>query len=668
MRLGVLSLFILMLAVICIRPAHAVDGAVIVYGGLASLSEEAFQRILSTDGARYICVQHSLRKEWNSAPAQERAAALKGAGKRVVLQIWWSAGGDFPWSKHSFPNIALDESIRADFFKEVVDRCISGYGAGNLYGVHLMEETGMQFGTDVGPRENPDDFTVTQAPSSAYGAPFYSGYKYPELGGVHIANIRRHEKDFTAMTGLKFADEGKWGPLERYLFDRWVSIRIQSKAQVEFAKYIHAKYPGLKSFTWDLINAQGENPRTDHWQEARYFDGVITDPYSDVAYNFQFERAFRTIYPGAEIINFSMGGMANSKDWPYASDDRKRALATGAYLGGVNVVGFFQTPMDYTRPESWKMDTGILDSMKTLPVFKKKSDLLLISDATARVSGSQLAWSSLKYFDFLPTWEAHGVDFNRYKVVILHSGGGDSLMYWDSGAMMKKYGLPGYVDYRKLDEFVSRGGILILSGLTRMREECPLFLSREGYLHTLDAPLIEQRPLAVSPEGWLKDKAGVSRDYQFSARRIPVSCDRQKVVETKAGYFVKYGKGAAFFFPYLRLPAPKEPAVSDEWSDYRSLLADVTRGVLGLAGRRDIANEYISGPAEGDYCLQAVSDDGRHSACVLRDVVPESAHLALPEGSVGQQLRRQVKGMDIFSQTKDPALSIEKTAAILVNR
>lgn len=635
------------------QAVQAVSGAVIIYG-LDSISQEDFERICNADEVRYVCMQQIFSKKWDSSLARDRAEKLAKANKRIILQIWWGPAGDFPWSKYSFPNIALDESVRTDFFRDVVDACIAAYGAKNLYGVHLLEETGMQFATDVGPRENPDDFWTFESHANSYDTPWYSGFGNPKLGGVNIANVRRHEKDFTRMTGFTFANHDKWGALEQHLFDRWVSTRLQSGGQVEFAKHIHRKYPKLKAFTWDLINSVRENSRTDHRLEAQYFDGVITDTYSSIFQNFCFQRAYRTLYPKTEIINFAMGGAGDAQT-PYASADTKRARAVGAYLAGVDVLGFFEYPPDFKRQDSWKINIDIFGKMNSLPRFEKKSELLLISDGASDVYSCALAWTGLKYFDFLPTWEAHNVDLSLYKVVILHSEGGDSLIYWNSGAIKEKYRLPGYLDYRKLDKFVSNGGTLILSGQTRMAKDCPLFIVREGYLHTADSGGIVQKPFVVYPRGWLYEKAGLKQSYTTSVTSISVTYDAARVTKTDAGYFFRHAKGSVFFFPFLRMYDPAEPYTSREWQDYRQLLSDVTRGVLGTTGKREIAQEYIDDPKIGNYYMQATSDNKKHTGYVLLDDWL---------GSVAKD-KWQIQGTDILTKTANPMLSRDMTTAVI---
>lgn len=476
----------------------------------------------------------------------------------------------------------------------------------------------MQFGTDVGHRADPDNFSDFQEPGNSYTTPFWSGFG-DAPGGIKMANVRRHEQDFTRMTGLRFADAEKWTVLEHHLFNRWISVRLQSGGQVEFAKHVHRTYPGLKAFTWDILLTGSENPRTDFHLEAQHFDGVICDVYQSANFNYYYQRAYRLLCPKAEIIHFAMGGMGANKGYPYATPDQKRALTTGAYLAGMDVVGFFEHPGDFERPEAWATNVDLLRRVRPVPRFEKKPPVLLLANSVSNVFSAPSAWTGLTSFDFLPTWEAHSVDLDPYEAVILHVDGPitDSKVFWDAAALQEKYGLPGHVDHRTLDRFVEGGGLLILSGQVRLDADCPLAVARNGMLRTGEAGGIPSHPLIAKPEGWLKDVAGLTREYRFSTLGIPVQTDANHVASTGAGHFLRHGEGAVVLLPYNRFYDPKEPHDSAEWQDYRQFLTDVARGVLVHTGKARAASECLADPALGNAYLQATSEDGRWTAAVL---------------------------------------------------
>ena len=73
----------------------------------------------SAKSVRYVSTQPIHTRAGVPPLARACVEALTKAGKQVILQIWWGPGGAFPWSKYSFANLALDERIRTDFWREV---------------------------------------------------------------------------------------------------------------------------------------------------------------------------------------------------------------------------------------------------------------------------------------------------------------------------------------------------------------------------------------------------------------------------------------------------------------------------------------------------------------------------------------------------------------------
>ncbi len=88
-----------------------------------------------------------------------RTREAREANKRIVAQLWYGGWGRCNWSYYSLAHIAMDPKIREDFFRNVLDPTIDRLGPENLYAVHLLEETGMQFGTDLDEPGDPDDLT-----------------------------------------------------------------------------------------------------------------------------------------------------------------------------------------------------------------------------------------------------------------------------------------------------------------------------------------------------------------------------------------------------------------------------------------------------------------------------------------------------------------------------
>jgi hypothetical protein len=317
----------------------------------------------------------------------------------------------------------------------------------------------------------------------------------------------------------------------------------------------------------------------------------------------------------------------------------------------VDVAGFFEQPPDFTQLQRWKTNAQILRTMNQVPKFRKKSAVLLISDSVSDVYSSTYAWTGLKYFDFLPTWEAYDANLDGYDVVVLHASGRvkDAAIFWDANGLRRKYGFPGYLDYRAFDHFVERGGALIISGEVPLGTGCPLFLAREKCLRaTPDPP--KTVSLVVKPEGWLKDTIGLNRPYRFTARRLPMDAGTNGVMSSDAGYFIPHGKGWVFLFPFNRPYDPKEPSDSPQWQDYRQLLRDVGRGLLKR--RPDLVTSYFADPSVGNAYLAVTSDDSLWTGTVIFDL---------------EQMRLRtwrIPGVDLFGGENPIALHDGRTAAL----
>lgn len=630
-----------------------IEAACLPYA-LHRLTQADYERFLHAEEVRYVCFQQIMPGGPIQRLAIQRCAELGRAGKRNVLQIWWGPSRPYPWSKYSWANIALDAKVREDFWREVVDRCIDEFGAGNLYGVHLMEETGMQFGTDVQKRNDPNDFDTFEDDNRSYDHPFWSGWNKKWYGGVDIPNIRRHEDDFKRLVGFGFEDAAKWEPWQAHLFKRWVSNRIQSQGQVEFAKHVHQRYPGLKVFTWDGILWSVENPRADHHLERQYFDGVMTDCYGDVNENYYVQRAYRLLYPDAEIIHFAWGGAARKP----ADLDRRRLHTLGSYVAGVDVVGFYSEPMNYTKPGQWEEDMSIFRAMRQLPRFETKPPLLVISARVSDIYSLPYSVTGLTHYDILPMWEAYDVDLSRYDTLILDatSPPGDGEMLWDTDAFAKKHHFPGLLDYKRINDFVAQGGALIVRGRWTWPKDCPLFPVREGFLHSPDEQALVSDPnFEFTPDGWWAETIGRKGTYRFGMIGSKIAIDKPNEVQTcPVGTFFRFGKGACLLIPYHRNYDRNEPYGSGAWLSHRQLMSDLIRGFLVRVGKEQTARLCLADPALGNQYRRAPSASGGLDAWLLfhLDIVKRPRPIPLT-------------GTDLLTGAVNPVLSSERSCALI---
>lgn len=644
-------------ALICLGVIHAQDGdrirtATIVYG-LNRLDDEAYQRILNAPEVEYVCFQQTLREDGVPELTRTRAAELAAAGKRNVLQIWWGPSWPHPWSKYSFANIALDEAVREDFMREVVDYSIEAIGAENLYGVHLMEETGMQFAVDVQFREDPDDFDNFTDEGSCYDHPFWSGWKKEYYGKTDIPNVIRHEEDFRALVGFGFEDDENWEPWQWHLFNRWVSTRLQSGGQVEFAKHIHERYRGLKAFTWDLLQWGGANGRTDHRLEAAHFDGVIADAYGDPGRGYMSQRAYRLLYPEHEVIHFSWGG---TRDAPTTIEERRQHVVA-PYTAGHDVIGFWSGPANYTLPEKWAEDTELLGRLQTLPRFEHHPRLLIISARISDIYSLPFSMTGLADFDILPVWEAWDVDLSRYDTLILDTTGppADGDLMWDTEAFAAEHHFPGLLDYKRINDFVEQGGAVIMRGKWKLPEGCPLFPVAGGHLHTADD--VAQRnlkPLEFTAEGWWVDELGLNGSYSFDAQSYPLQVDDPNAHTSIAATIFHHGEGTCMVIPYHRNYDPEEDRASEAWLSHRRLMNDLLRGFLRWSGKTETLAQCIADPEVGRHYRHAISSDGAMEAWFRfgLDFSGEIEPIAL-------------EGSDALTGEESPVLTRERPAAII---
>ena len=636
-----------------------IKSAVIVYG-LNRLDEDSYQRILTAPEIAYVCFQQIMPEGPLPELTVTRCAELARAGKRPVVQIWWGPSWPYPWSKYSYANIALDPDVREDLWREVVDRCLDEIGPENLWGAHLQEETGMQFGTDVQQRDDPDDFDTFEDDNKSYDHPFWSGWKKKWYGKTDIPNVRRHEEDFRALVGFGFEDDENWERWQWHLFNRWVSTRLQSGGQVEFAKHIHEKHrsncegESLKAYTWDLLLWGGENPRTNHHLEAEYFDGVISDVYSGPGRNYLTQRAYRLLYPGKEIIHFCWGG---TKDRP-ADIVARRHHAVGAYTAGHDVIGFWSSPADYAQEDVWAENLDLLGRLNELPRFDTGPRMLVISARVSDIYSLPFSLTGLANFDILPIWEAWDVNLTGYDTLILDatSSPGEGEMLWDAEAFADKHHFPGLLDYKRINEFVHGGGAVIIRGRWNWAADCPLFPVAEGYVHTpAEGARYNELDFEFTPEGWWREELGLSGTYAFGRYANRIEVDKPEDVRAcEAAVYFECGEGACLMIPYHRDYDKDEYYGSDKWLSHRRLMTDLVRGFLLHAGKTETIAQCIADPALGNSYRHAVSASG--------DVA--TWFLSLLEFS-GEIAPIALTGTDALTDTVNPVLDANRPCAIL---
>ncbi len=618
---SVVALIVALSVALAMCPAHAARPGGISYGGTylyhLNVPEDAWQRLLAAPEVTYICSQFSCGAIGEQEARRVREA--KAAGKRVVAQLWWGGSGRFNWSYYSLANIAMDPEIRRAFCDNVLDPTLAALGPENLYGAHLLEETGMQFGTDVDEPGDPvdlwdgDDNGSNWDQPALLGAGGVPGY----IGGPYILNVRRYAERFTRDTGLDLRGAPLWSGRDFTVYRQWVAVNLQAGAANAFADHLHAKYPGLKAFTWDGPAWDGCGA-TNLVAMRDHIDGLIMDPYSDAPGNYAAVRAARLLAPSAEIIAVLWG----VDDQP-AGEMVNRF--TSAYLGGADVLAYFGDTSQ-NGDQTWQERLTQVRPFLRLPAFTHHPRVLLITGHTQDWAGSPSMLTGLISYDVVPALEAPSVPLAPYDLVILFEA-----------------------EHPGLEAYVRGGGrALYVDAMS-----APDFLARAG---ALTAPPVKATPwagldLSFRPAAWWREHLALAEEYplRLSSRRA------WQAVGAEGGgepcFFLRVGAGAVCFAP-LRTTWPFPPP--ERLSAFRRLLTDLARGLLLEAGKAETARTCLADPAHGSGYLLMQSDDRQVIAgCRFRSGELTLTPLPLP-------------GRDVLSGEETPTLGGTCRTAVIV--
>ena len=628
------------------------------------LDEETFQRLRDARPLDYVLVEtYSMKDQQRIDKEVSRVKALAAAGKRVVLQFWW---GPEDWGHYSFPHFAFDPELLDKFMNEKIAPKLAAFEPGDVYGIHLLEETGVQFGIDFVGHTDPSDPFQRDAELSKKGDT-YDQKHYADWGalrgGPEIPNLLRYNDQFKQRTHLDMRKWRQWDYTDRYVFDRWCSRRVQAAGHGAVLRRIKALRPDLKIFTWDYPFMEGELNRTKWADYLDVVDGFIQDPYLPAYAIFAEARLTHTLAPEKESIIILMGG--------HAPDRVKRTRLTAAYMGGADVIGFFESPagMDFTVPSALKQNLALHKTMTSLPVFDKKSRVLLVGDHSLRAG---YAWMRLKYYDFISRWEMRSMDISDYDVVIIHSSGGygTSEILWQDDKLMTERGTHSLLDAAQLESFVANGGLLVLSGLFNIDADSGFFLSQ--YLTTANAPHI--RPNNVDPgkrePAFWNDAVGLTGSYYFPILDLPVNV-RSDAVKRDVGYYVEHEKGAVWFYPAIFAEDnPYRGPGSDVAKTYTRFLTDVVGGLCRHRGLDAVAEQYFPEPTQKGAFLLTTSDDGKITAGVhhFAGLLPDHDDDNQREAAFTDSADVPFAARELWTGEDDIKLSHKRPSAIAADR
>ncbi len=544
-----------------------------IYPYSLRLPDDQFQRLLQCKEAEYIGIQVVASPTFRDEITRDRVAQLVGAGKRVVLQIWFGSGPPLSWERYNFPNLALSPPIREEFFARATDRVIDFLGPKNLYAVHLMEETGMQFGWDVDMPGRPGrDDDGWDNGSNWDNPPNWVMERC--ISGPNVLTIRRYNDLFRKETGLDMRLSPIWTPSETERYKRWVQERMEGGTHVEFARHVHAKYPGLRVYAFNSGPAL--------LPQSKVLDGHFTDPYVGTAGVYIALRALRTVMrPDEDLVGMAWGN--REKPAP-----ERLPQQAACYLAGCGILSTFGDK----EQESDQWLSTVRDSVKPFlgrPVFRSKPRVLVL--------GGGWFGPSLHTVDHWITGFAHYDVCEPWAEDVVPLAGYDLVLAW--GTWHK-----GVLDW------VRAGGALVAV------HPASSFAVQEGLLGEPGKP--GRLTVEYRPDAWMRERLGLSPSYALELDRA-VSHEVRKadlVHQDQFLYAIAYGKGLILLLPALPYVHPPWQYEAS-WEPYRQLLTDLCRGALASLGKKQSAEEFFDDPRLGNDYLKATSSDGRTTVYVL---------------------------------------------------
>ncbi len=570
-----------------------------VYNNGLRFTQEELQRLEASQAIQYIGVQVSA-----AAPHfNEVATRLAKAGKKLVVQVWW---GD--WSRFSLANIAMDGPVRAAFFEEVIDPIINAIGEENIHVIHLLEESGSCFGTDLVEPGDADNL-LDGGLSSSYGAPQNSGWQGGGVyGGPWILSMRRHNADFVRFSGgADLFRAAIWRGRQWAALRRWVGQRVQAQAHNQFADHIHKKFPSIRATTWDGPNFGGV-----FWCDTpamlNNVDGFTSNCYSSPRQNYIFARTLRTLDYDKELGFLTWVGRGNALD-----AHNRRTLLTGIYAVGSNMVSLWEEPRRcYQVPQLWQMMEGLYGRFSKLPVFRHRPQVMVVAGRWGIPS------DYLTSFDVAHHYDAEGVGLGRYKLV-----------------------LADHADHPGMKAYIAGGGLAVVFGH-------PSFLKDEGILVPSGEPGDFDR--TFKPDDVWRRTFGLEAQYELNVKRSADFAGGKNIAKADGLiYDVRYGKGRVVLLP-------GEPANEGNDPDWQLLVYDVIRGLLHANDLDAVFDRHFAPRDSGGRYFQITSDDGAVTCYFYYDGISQTSPPV------------QVKGVDVLTGDKDPVLGPGRASAIVLHR
>ncbi len=657
-----------------------------------------------------------------------RAQELSDEGKKLILQIWWGGqevfisgprGYYWPWEVYSLPNIARDGDVQARFLDHAVKPLIDLIGPQNLYGVHLLEESGLQHASDAddpgqcGPDDVPaeclgdhmltclDDDLGNDDPvcsglcadfvdgslnddGNAYDTPYFAARNYAadaKYDGLRMCNVFRHRGDFKAITGLDLYDppdcdcpSGVDGDclkdcidadIPRDVVEGWIAQRLVIDAERAFAGFVRAEYPGLKVFSWLSCDLNSNTAVGDCADLASVVDGFILQGGSNFAAAYREVRQARRLLPGAELL--FQGHIDADLDWI----DKVR-LATLGFVGGAEAFGIladehsWQDPEVAADPTKWGDDQAIHATLRRLDPIAPENRVLVVSAITQDLLSDVYQLAAFSHFDAVAPQDLHAIELSDYDLIVFYanaaaSGPELSRIQWDRPGIQAQYGFGGWADEQRLETFVQGGGLVVLIGAWDLGPDRPLLTKDHLATGGNDSSGVR----TLDPSGWACMPPGAT--YQTHIRYFnpvthgPLWSDvtvLDPALEA-AGIYVPRGAGAVLAMPMWRIcvgTCDTDDIEGAYAQAWRRYLHDVFSALATCHAKPEVLEALVEGDAGQGYLRQSVL---AKQGAARWDGVTTITFLDGPT--------LDLEGEDVFGGAVDPTFTEADGAMIVVD-
>lgn len=532
-----------------------------------------------------------------------------------------------------------------------------------------------------------------------------------ENRGVHMCNVWRNSADFEAQIGHPFyasANGCASGPgpnngcfrnasVPWDIVREWMGTRMTAKLAADFARHIHVRFQGLKAFAQQGCNLNFEEGASDCASIVNVVDGFLMNTFHGLI-SYRLMNHVRTMAPNAELLynsgfnRLDLAPPANPpwREWFVHDWSEKKQIASMVYMSGTDVISFFESNPSWTDKfnrhvnprysqygNEYEQYNKVLSSIRSLPVFRPKHDILIFSttDTTAGETGNVLSF--IKRFDYLTPRESHVADYSKYRMIILSGPqqrldppGADadatllgSIREWNRGEFQKTWKYGGYFEDKELEAYVKNGGLLVLTGLWALGNQRPDFTKDIfAYLDMWYDGVYAEKQVTFKIAGF--NSGGAPVPYRIAklwrmALNDPYGLPTRlasrggSTLDTDGdyggGFHFKLGKGAVLVIPSVQ---KEGDVLSPNYQAWQRYLRDAIALFVQMNGQQGLLAS-LSNAAEmfGYYNDEMTFPSG--------EVV---------EGIVGHAnfgpMIKAVQGQDVFEEDRNPVFNRERGGII----